>query len=72
MRGHLKLSAGGAKLEIGDKIVKQGSDHEYANLYKRMASLIRSGKSDMDLSPMVHVSDAFTLGKRKTVDAFHF
>lgn len=70
--GRLKLSSGGATLEIDGQTVKKGSDHEYANLYKRMASLIKSGRSDMDLSPMVHVSDAFTLGKRKTVDAFHF
>ncbi|MEQ8307192.1 MAG: Gfo/Idh/MocA family oxidoreductase [Hoeflea sp.] len=70
--GHLRLSSGGAKLEIDGETVKEGSDHEYANLYKRMAALVGSGESDMDLAPMVHVADAFTLGKRQVVDAFHF
>jgi D-galactose 1-dehydrogenase len=37
-----------------------------------MAELVEQGRSDVDLSPMVHVSDAMTLGKRNVVDAFAF
>jgi len=36
-----------------------------------MADLVRQKSSDVDLSPMVHVSDAMTLGKRRSVAAFH-
>jgi len=45
---------------------------EYPALYARMAQLVREGRSDVDLSPMVHVSDAMTLGRRETAEAFHF
>jgi D-galactose 1-dehydrogenase len=45
---------------------------EYPALYARMAELIRQGASEVDLSPMVHVSDAMTLGHRTTVEAFTF
>jgi D-galactose 1-dehydrogenase len=37
-----------------------------------MADLVRKGQSDMDLAPMVHVADAFTLGKRRQVAAFEW
>ncbi|WP_298815620.1 Gfo/Idh/MocA family oxidoreductase [uncultured Roseibium sp.] len=71
-QGSAKLSDGGAKLEIDGTVVKQGADHEYANLYARMAELIRHGNSDMDLYPIIHVCDAFSLGRRLTTDAFHY
>lgn len=71
-QGRARLSEGGAKLEIDGTLVKQGADHEYANLYARMAELVKHGKSDMDLSPMIHVCDAFSLGRRLTSDAFHY
>ena len=45
---------------------------EYPALYAHMARLVRDGASDVDLSPMVLVADAFTLGRRLTVDAFEF
>ena len=37
-----------------------------------MAELVREGRSDVDLAPMVHVADAFALGRRRTVEAFAF
>ena len=37
-----------------------------------VAKLVREGRSDVDLSPMVHVSDVMTLGRRETVEAFYF
>ncbi|MEO9773056.1 Gfo/Idh/MocA family oxidoreductase [Roseibium sp.] len=71
-RGSAKLSMGGEWLEIDGATVIQGSNHEYANLYARMADLVRTGASDVDLSPMIHVCDAFSLGRRVTTDAFEF
>ncbi len=73
-QGTLVLSEGGARLAI------DGTEHlaeadlsltgEYPRLYKRMAELVHQGDIDMDLAPMRHVADAFTLGRRITVDAF--
>jgi len=70
--GSLKLSSGGATLAIDGKVVKQAGDNEYANLYARMASLVATSSSDMDISPLVHVCDAFALGRRRIVDPFHY
>lgn len=68
--GMMKLSMGGAVLDIDGKRVSEGPDREYPRLYARMAELVAARQSDMDLGPMVHVSDAFTLGKRRQVAAF--
>jgi D-galactose 1-dehydrogenase len=70
--GHMMLSAGGASLAIDGKPVEQTADREYAGIYRRFAELIRTGRSDVDLSPMVHVADAFTLGRRAIVEPFEF
>jgi D-galactose 1-dehydrogenase len=70
--GHMKLSAGGASLAIDGKKVEQAPDREYAGIYRRFAELIRTGRSDVDLTPMVHVADAFTLGRRIAVEPFEF
>lgn len=71
-RGSAKLSLGGERLEIDGAPVIEGSNHEYANLYARMADLVKEGASDVDLSPMIHVCDAFSLGKRVITDPFEF
>ena len=73
-RGHLALRMGGNLLEI-DGQPAGGADSimgEYPALYARMAELVRDGGSDVDLSPMVLVADAFTLGRRLTVETFDF
>jgi len=71
-RGSAKLSLGGERLEIDGAPVIEGSNHEYANLYARMADLVKDGARDVDLSPMIHVCDAFSLGKRVITDPFEF
>jgi len=72
--GHLALRLGGNVLEVDGKPVT--GDHsimgEYPALYARMAELVASGQSEIDLSPMIHVSDAMTLGRRLVTDPFHF
>ncbi|WJS86998.1 Gfo/Idh/MocA family oxidoreductase [Paracoccus sp. TOH] len=72
--GRLALRLGGNVLEIdGTEAGGQASIMgEYPALYARMARLVREGASEVDLSPMVLVADAFTLGSRNTVDAFDF
>ena len=72
--GRLALRMGGNRLEI-DGAPVSGQDSimdEYPALYARMAELVRHGASDLDLSPMVLVADAFTLGRRGTVAPFDF
>ena len=73
-RGPLTLRMGGNQLELHGKPVAGKSTimGEYPALYARMAELVASGQSEVDLAPMVHVADAMTLGNRILTDAFHF
>ena len=71
--GTLVLSDGGANLSIDGAPVEASDvalDGEYPKLYARMVDLVQTGEIDMDLSPMVHVADAFLLGKRETIEPF--
>ena len=43
---------------------------EYRGIYRRFVELIANGVSDVDLSPLVHVADAFMLGRRRDVEPF--
>ena len=73
-QGQLALRMGGNVLEIDGR--PAGGENtimgEYPALYARMADLVRAGESEVDLSPMVHVADAMTLGRRVIVEAFDF
>lgn len=75
--GVLMLANGGADLFI-DGEHQPGPPHdgvlggEYAALYNRFADLIAAGRSDVDLTPLCHVADAFMLGERITAPTFHF
>ncbi|ASY62263.1 putative oxidoreductase ydgJ [Sinorhizobium sojae CCBAU 05684] len=69
--GEMILSEGGAKLAVEGKIVHEEPEQEYPMLYRRFAEIIKAGKSDVDLAPLRHVADAFMLGRRKFVEAFH-
>ena len=71
--GKLKLSQGGAGLEIDGKAVSAaaGLAGEYPRLYARFASLCSEGKSEVDWRPFQLVADAFLIGERKTVAPHH-
>ena len=69
--GEMVLSEGGAKLSIDGRLVHAEPEQEYPMLYRRFAQIIRAGRSDVDLAPLRHVADAFMLGRRKVVAAFH-
>jgi D-galactose 1-dehydrogenase len=66
------LKFGGNELWIDGAKREVSAVEEYPALYARMAQLVDEGRSDVDLSPMVHVSDAMTLGKRNVVAPFAF
>ena len=67
--GRLKLSRGGAGLEIDGKIITldEGLAGEYPRLYQRFASLCDAGKSEVDWRPFQLVADAFLVGDRRIV-----
>ena len=69
--GQLRLTDGGATLHIDGMQQQADGPGEYRGLYHRFAELIEAGQSDVDLSPLQHVADAFMLGRRTTVAAFH-
>lgn len=69
--GSMLLSGGGTKLAIDGRIVHDEPEAEYPMLYRRFAEIIRAGTADADLAPLQHVADAFMLGRRKVVAAFH-
>jgi D-galactose 1-dehydrogenase len=69
--GSMVLSGGGSKLAVNGRTVHEESEAEYPMLYKRFAELVRGGTSNVDLAPLRHVADAFMLGKRQVVEAFH-
>jgi len=64
------LMEGGNECVVNDVDMTPSDLDEYPALYARMAELVRSGSSDIDLAPMVHVSDAMTLGRRIVAPAF--
>lgn len=68
--GSLLLSKGGSAMTVDGKAVALPPEAEYPGLYARFAALIEDGASDVDISPLRHVADAFLLGKREPVDAF--
>lgn len=72
--GELALRMGGNILEANGQAVAGENTimGEYPALYAHMTQLVAEGKSDVDLSPMVLVADAFTMGRRVTVDPFSF
>ena len=70
--GTLNLHDGGDRLIIDGTEIVAGDNREYPALYDRMADLLKNGASEVDVSPMIHVADALTLGKRITVDPFRF
>jgi D-galactose 1-dehydrogenase len=67
----LRLSSGGAELEIDGASVAQGSVREYGGIYDRFADLIAARACDVDVRPLVQVADAFLLGRRLEVEPFY-
>ncbi len=68
----VKLVEGGSRCLINGAEAQGSLLEEYPALYDRMAVLVKAGESDVDLAPMIHVSDALTLGQRSTGPAFEF
>ncbi|MCK8778554.1 Gfo/Idh/MocA family oxidoreductase [Rhizobium sp. NTR19] len=68
--GPVVLTHGGSRLIVDGEPQIVEEDREYRNLYRDFVSLVRSGTSDTDFSPLVHVADAFMLGRRIQTEEF--
>ena len=68
--GRLTLSCGGSRLDHDDRTLVHEQQAEYRGIYQRFVELITSRVSDVDLSPLLHVADAFMLGRRRDVEPF--
>ncbi|WP_299307314.1 Gfo/Idh/MocA family oxidoreductase [uncultured Croceicoccus sp.] len=69
--GELMLREGGNRLFIDGEEVETGGEREYPALYDRFVTLVREGRSDVDIAPLRIVADAFLCGRGRTVDPFH-
>lgn len=68
--GTLELSRGGSEMAIDGEPQVAEARSEYAGIYRRFAELVAEGASDVDLTPLRHVADAFMLGRRIVVEPF--
>ncbi|MGH8195536.1 MAG: Gfo/Idh/MocA family protein [Woeseiaceae bacterium] len=66
--GRLRLSRGGAVMQIDDQSPFEAPDNEYGSLYARFETLVREGRVDVDLEPFRLVADAFLCGRRVVVE----
>ena len=67
-QGRMTLSSGGARMSVDGTVLAEAPDEEYRGLYRRFVELAATGASDMDLTPLRLVADAFLLGKRTIVE----
>nr|WP_312222834.1 Gfo/Idh/MocA family oxidoreductase [Rhizobium rhizoryzae] len=68
--GDVVLTHGGSRLIVNGEAQIVEEDREYRSLYKHFVDLVSSKRSDTDFSPLVHVADAFMLGRRNVVESF--
>ncbi len=68
----LRLTHGGSKLHVDDRLMVDAPMQEYEGLYAHFAQLLKSGESGMDATPFELVADAFMVGSRRTVEPFHW
>jgi len=68
--GRLELSEGGQTLRLNDAPPVVGENAEYDGLYRRFASLIDGGTSNVDTTPLDLVADAFLIARHVAVSGF--
>jgi D-galactose 1-dehydrogenase len=68
--GVLLLQKGGSVLVIDGKTLVDEPEAEYPGLYRRFAELVAARASEVDVSPLRHVADAFLNGLRRQVAAY--
>lgn len=68
--GRLVLSKGGSVLHLDGRLCVAAADREYPNLYGRFAQLVSERRSDVDITPLRLVADAFMCAARSEVEPF--
>lgn len=68
--GKLLLSEGGNSLAIDGVAQSVAPEGEYPAMYRHFVDLIRAGTSDVDVSPLRLVADAFLRGHYRPTDCF--
>jgi predicted dehydrogenase len=66
----LRLSGGGARLEIDGGEAVEAAREEYPRIYSRFADLIDERRSLVDVAPLRLTADAFLVGRRVSVERF--
>jgi predicted dehydrogenase len=66
----LRLSGGGARLEIEGGEIVEAEREEYPRIYRRFADLIDERRSFVDVTPLRLTADAFLVGRRVSVERF--
>jgi D-galactose 1-dehydrogenase len=67
----LRLSDGGARLEVNGVLDVERPPREYEDIYDRFAELLRDRRSLVDAAPLRLVADAFMIGRRLATEPFH-
>jgi D-galactose 1-dehydrogenase/L-arabinose 1- dehydrogenase len=71
--GTLSLIEGAGAMTLnGERQPAPDDPGEYPRLYAHFAALVRAGRSDVDLSPLELVADAFLLGEHRVAEPFSF
>ncbi len=63
--GILDLSRGGGALALDGKALLDAPDTEYPRLYAHFLDLVRAGRSDVEIRPLMLAADAFSLARRE-------
>ena len=66
----LKLSRGGARLDVDGAVAVEKTPQEYEDIYARFATLLAGGGSLVDAAPLKLVADCFLMGRRIATDPF--
>lgn len=65
--GVLELVDGGAAMSVNGELAGHASANEYEGVYRRFAELVRSQRTDFDISPLEIVADAFLIARHERV-----
>jgi predicted dehydrogenase len=70
-QGTALLGQGGNALTIDGADQPMPAEEEYPSLYRHFLDLVAQGRSDVDVSPLQLVADAFLCGRSIIADPFH-
>ncbi len=67
----MALHLGGRIMEVDGKVVLDEPEREYPAMYEHFLRLVAEGRSDVDLSPLQAVADAFLVGKLSSAEPYY-